>query len=93
MAKTLFGHDIPYVLPMHVGALDAELLPQLLKLYRDSGFTFVSLEDAEKDAFYRNDVDLSLPAGVDSLEGAIREKGLSLPGRAPLAVDGNAVCR
>lgn len=57
MARVLFGHDIPYVLLMHVGAFDARMLPRLLKLYKDEGFTFVTLQEAEKDPFYRVDVD------------------------------------
>jgi hypothetical protein len=39
MSKTLYGRDIPYVLLMHVGGLDARMLPRLLKLYRDKGFS------------------------------------------------------
>jgi peptidoglycan-N-acetylglucosamine deacetylase len=93
MAKALFGHDIPYVLLMHVGALDARLLPRLLKLYRGRGFSFVSLEDAEKDSFYRNDIDLSLPAAPDSLEEAMKLRNLPLPTRAAPSVDLNAICR
>src|SRR3990167_77284 len=38
MAKTLYGKDIPYVLLMHAGALDARLAPRLFQLYRDKGF-------------------------------------------------------
>jgi peptidoglycan-N-acetylglucosamine deacetylase len=93
MAKALFGHDIPYVLLMHVGAFDARMLPRLLKLYREKGFTFVTLQDAEKDPFYRVDVDLSSPAEPDSLEGAMHANGLPLPPRLHLSVDLNAVCR
>ena len=52
MSKALYGHDIPYVLLMHVGAFDARMLPRLLKLYRDKGFTFISIQDAENDPFY-----------------------------------------
>jgi peptidoglycan/xylan/chitin deacetylase (PgdA/CDA1 family) len=92
MSKTLYGRDIPYVLLMHVGALDARMLPRLLKLYRDRGFTFVRLEDAERDAFYRNDVDLSLPPAPDTLEEAMRAKKLSLPAVPPVAVDLNTIC-
>lgn len=93
MSKALFGHDIPYVLLMHVGALDAEMLPRLLKLYRDAGYSFITLQDAEKDPFYRSAVDLSLPAEPDSLEGAMHARGLPLPARAPLTVDVNSICR
>jgi peptidoglycan/xylan/chitin deacetylase (PgdA/CDA1 family) len=92
-AKALFGHDIPYVLLMHVGALDAKLLPRLLQLYRERGVTFVSLEDAEKDPFYRADIDLSLPASSDSLEQAMQARGLPLPSFPRADLDVNALCR
>lgn len=93
MSKALYGHDIPYVLLMHVGALDARLLPRLLQLYRERGVTFVSLEDAEKDPFYRNDIDLSLPANPDTLEQAMQARGLPLPARPHLDLDLNSICR
>ncbi len=93
MSQALYGRDIPYVLLMHVGALDARLLPRLLQLYRERGVTFVSLEDAEKDSFYKNDLDLSLPATPDTLEQAMHTRGLPLPPRPILDLDPNTVCR
>lgn len=93
MSKALFGRDIPYVLLMHVGALDARLLPRLLQLYRERGVTFISLEDAEKDPFYKNDLDLSLPATPDTLEQAMHARGLPLPTRPSLGLDPSTVCR
>jgi peptidoglycan/xylan/chitin deacetylase (PgdA/CDA1 family) len=93
MAKSLFGHDIPYVLLMHVGAFDARMLPRLLKLYRDKGFSFVTLEDAEKDPFYKVDMDPSLPPQPDSLEGAMQARGLPFPLRPKMSVDLNSLCR
>ncbi len=93
MARTLFGHDIPYVLLMHVGAFDARMLPRLLKLYRDKGFSFVTLEQAEQDPFYRVDLDPSLPSQPDMLEGAMQARGLTLPPPPKLSLDVNGVCR
>jgi peptidoglycan/xylan/chitin deacetylase (PgdA/CDA1 family) len=93
MSKALYGRDIPYVLLMHVGALDARMLPRLLKLYRDKGFTFISLQDAEKDPFYKNDLDLSLPPVPDTLEEAMRAHNLALPQRPAPTVDLNAICQ
>jgi peptidoglycan/xylan/chitin deacetylase (PgdA/CDA1 family) len=93
MSKTLYGRDIPYVLLMHVGALDARMLPRLLKLYRDKGITFIRLQDAEKDPFYKNDVDLSLPPIPDTLEEAMRAHNLPLPTRPAPTVDLNLICR
>ncbi|UWZ86612.1 polysaccharide deacetylase family protein [Occallatibacter riparius] len=93
MAKALFGHDIPYVLLMHVGAFDARMLPRLLKMYREKGFSFVTIEEAEKDPFYRSSLDPSLPAEPDSLEGAIAAKGLKMPERPKMSLDVNGMCK
>ena len=66
---------------MHIGAFDARMLPRLLRLYKSRGITFVSLEEAEKDPFYKYDVDPKLLPGPDTLEGAMAEKRLALPQR------------
>jgi peptidoglycan-N-acetylglucosamine deacetylase len=92
MSKALYGHDIPYVLLMHVGAFDARMLPRLLQLYRDKGFTFVTLDEAEKDTFYRSDLDPSLPQKTDSLEGAMQAPGIPLPPRPNTSLDVNSLC-
>jgi peptidoglycan/xylan/chitin deacetylase (PgdA/CDA1 family) len=60
VSKATWGREIPYVLLMHVGAMDAEVLPRLIDLYRKRGFIFVTLEEAEKDPAYASDLDLSL---------------------------------
>jgi peptidoglycan/xylan/chitin deacetylase (PgdA/CDA1 family) len=93
MSKALYGRDIPYVLLMHVGTLDARMLPRLLKLYRDKGFSFVSVQDAEKDPFYKNDLDLSLSPVPDTLEEAMHVRNLPLPPRPKPTEDLNAICR
>ena len=93
MSKALYGHDIPYVLLMHVGAFDARMLPRLLKLYRDRGFTFVTLQQAEQDPFYKNDLDLALPSRPDMLEQAMVDRQLSPPPHPKSSIDLNAICR
>jgi peptidoglycan/xylan/chitin deacetylase (PgdA/CDA1 family) len=93
MSKALYGHDIPYVLLMHVGAFDARMLPRLLNLYRGKGFTFITLEEAENDPFYASDIDPSLPQQPDTLEGAMNARGLPLPPRLTPSIDVNGLCR
>ncbi len=66
-AKAQVGRDIPYVLLMHVGAFDARMLPRLLALYRDMGFRFISLPEAERDPFFAAATDLSRPGPMPSL--------------------------
>ena len=93
MSQALYGRNIPYVLLMHVGAFDARMLPRLLKMYREKGFSFVTLEDAEKDTFYKSSVDPSLPYQPDSLEGAMAAQGLKMPERPKMTVDVGAMCK
>jgi len=78
---------------MHIGALDAEMLPRLLQLYKSRGFQFVPLAEAEADEFYRNSVDLRLPAGPDMLDSAMIDRGQPLPARISLAPLLDAICR
>jgi peptidoglycan-N-acetylglucosamine deacetylase len=93
LAKAAFGHEIPYVLLMHLGALDAELLPQLLAVYKSAGFRFVTLQQAEDDPFYANDLNLSLPGEPDTLEAAAKGKVSPWPKPAVLPPDLNTICR
>ena len=93
MSQKLYGRDIPYVLLMHIGAFDARLLRRLLRLYQSRGFTFVTLEAAEKDSFYKYDVDPKLLSGPDTLEGAMAEKQLALPGRKDYSAELEGVCK
>jgi peptidoglycan/xylan/chitin deacetylase (PgdA/CDA1 family) len=76
-AHKLFGRDIPYVLLMHVSAMSAHMMPQLLDLYRTAGFRFVSLPQAESDPAYRGFTDPRLPAPPSPQELA-KAKGVSL---------------
>jgi len=90
-AHLLYGRDIPYVLLMHVSAMSAHMMPQVIKMYRDAGFRFVSIAQAESDPAYRNDVDLSLPPRTPDLKLA-QEKGVTLPQMPDLQPKLNAMC-
>ena len=84
LSAALYGRDIPYVLLMHVGAFDAHMLPRLLAQYREMGFRFVTLADAERDPVYAAAVDLARPGPTPSLDAAARARGLPIsPVAAP----------
>lgn len=93
LSHTLYGRDIPYVLLMHVGAFDAEMLPRLLALYRSKRFEFVSLSEAERDEFYRSSVDPGLPAEPDMLEQVMKARGLALPEHTDFGAQLESICR
>jgi peptidoglycan/xylan/chitin deacetylase (PgdA/CDA1 family) len=77
-AHKLYGRDIPYVLLMHVSAMSAHMMPQVIRLYRASGFRLVSIEQAESDPAYRAYTDLALPPPPSSFDVA-KAKGITLP--------------
>jgi len=92
MSRALYGRDIPYVLLMHLGALDAKLMPQLLEMYRQKGFRFVTLEEASRDPYYRAELNPALPPSPQGLEGALMAKGMAVPA-APALPDFERMCR
>jgi peptidoglycan/xylan/chitin deacetylase (PgdA/CDA1 family) len=72
-SRAALGRDIPYVLLMHLGAFDARMLPRLLDQYRRDGATFITLDEAESDPFYRGDTVAPFardPVGLPSRPGA-----------------------
>lgn len=52
LAHKLYKRDIPYVLLMHVSAMSAQMMPDVIRLFRSAGFGFVSLKEAERDPAY-----------------------------------------
>ena len=67
-AHRLYGHDIPYVLLLHVTAFNAKMLPDLIAQLRERGFTFISLPGALSDPAYGIDPAIGYAGG-----GAVQE--------------------
>jgi len=91
MAKALYGRDIPYVLLMHLGAFDARMMPRLIALYREKGYRFVSIEEAERDAYYAPETNPALSPPPQGLNGAMAAKGLKEP-QAPALLPLETMC-
>jgi peptidoglycan/xylan/chitin deacetylase (PgdA/CDA1 family) len=79
LSKAVYGRDIPYVLLLHIGAFDARMLPRLIALYREEGFRFTTLPEAERDPAYASDLDPSRPPEPVGLVAKARAKGITLP--------------
>lgn len=58
--------NIAYVLLMHVGAFDARVMPKLLAQYRQQGFRFITLPEAERHYDDSVTPPLSIPPVEDS---------------------------
>jgi hypothetical protein len=71
--------------------MSAHMMPQVLKLYRDAGYRFVPLPEAQRDPAYRESVELSLPPPLSSWELAAR-KGVQLPKAEDYSAKLAAIC-
>lgn len=90
-AKALYGRDIPYVLLMHVSAMSAHMMPQVLRIYREAGFQFVSLPEAESDRAYSAYTNLSLPPPDPDWKAA-QQKGVTLHSAPDPSATLNRIC-
>lgn len=90
-AHALYGRDIPYVLLMHVSAMSAHMMPQVIRTYREAGFRFVTIQQAESDPVYRADIDLSLPGRIPDWKLA-QQKGVKLPQATDLTAKLDSMC-
>jgi peptidoglycan-N-acetylglucosamine deacetylase len=93
LSNSLYGHTIPFVLLMHIGAFDAWMFAQLLALYQRKGFRLVTLAAAQKDNFYASDMDLDLPPGPSNLTEAAALKHIPLPPHPKPVVSLDTICR
>ena len=53
-AKKLFDKEIKYILLLHINVMTADVLDELLTLYKNNGVTFIDLKTAVDDPVYKN---------------------------------------
>ena len=87
LAKIVYGRDIKHVLLLHVGGFETVMLPRLLELLKQRGFTLVTLPEAESDAAYQSDPDIVLQEGGTLLEQMMVAKQLPIPAHAPVPIN------
>jgi len=93
LSQKLYGHDIPYVLLLHVGAFDAHMLPRLIALFRERGFEFVTLPQAESDPAYAFDSNIGYPGGGTLQELVAKVKGVNFPDNTKPYKELDRMCR
>lgn len=81
-AKLIYGHEINYVLLMHLGAFSSTILPDALDLLQKKGFKLVTLEEAESDAAYADDPDVGLHDAGTFLDQWMQVKQIKYPEHA-----------
>jgi peptidoglycan/xylan/chitin deacetylase (PgdA/CDA1 family) len=93
IAQTLYHRDVPYVLLLHVGAFDARMLPDLIALFRQRGFIFVTLQQAMADPTYSFDPKVSSPDGNTFNEMVAQARKANIPYMTDRSKQLDAVCR
>jgi peptidoglycan/xylan/chitin deacetylase (PgdA/CDA1 family) len=93
LSQRLYGRDIPYVLLLHVGAFDARMLPELIGLFRERGFAFVTLPQAEADPAYSVDPKIAYPGGGLLMELVAAKRNVNLPNATEPEAQLEKMCR
>jgi hypothetical protein len=91
VSHKLYGRDIPYVLLMHVSAMSAHMMPEVLNAYRDAGYRFVSLAQAEADPAYSGYTKLDGPPPLSNAELA-KPRHVILPAPPDYSAQLSTIC-
>ena len=67
-SQALFHRQIPQVLLLHIGSIEAEMLPSLLAYLQQQGVKFISLSEALSDQAYTDEPRQPYPGGGDYFE-------------------------
>ncbi len=76
----VFGREIPQILLIHANAMNAELLPALLDMFRRRGYRFVTLDSALADPAYRSPEEYAGRNGFSWLHRWSKTKGMAAKG-------------
>jgi peptidoglycan/xylan/chitin deacetylase (PgdA/CDA1 family) len=82
-SRALFGREVKQILLVHANALNADAFGGIIKILRDRGYAFITLDEALKDDAYALPDGYFGPAGISWLHRwcfALGGKTLVLPG-------------
>jgi peptidoglycan/xylan/chitin deacetylase (PgdA/CDA1 family) len=75
-AVEVVGREIPQILLIHANQLNADLMPELLAMFRSRGYSFVSLDQALSDEAYRLPDDYVGSSGLSWISRWSKTKGM-----------------
>ena len=76
----VFGREIPQILLIHASAMNADLMPELLDMFRRRGYRFVTLSAALADAAYRSPDEYAGRNGFSWIHRWSKTKGMAPQG-------------
>jgi peptidoglycan/xylan/chitin deacetylase (PgdA/CDA1 family) len=93
LSQMLYHRDIPYVVMLHMGAIERLMLPQFFALLKQKGFTLTTLEKAESDPAYKDDPAMGSKFGGTMLEQVFLSRHMELPPYEKPLAKLSAMCR
>jgi peptidoglycan-N-acetylglucosamine deacetylase len=75
LSRKVLGRSVKHTLLLHVNALNAALLPDVIRMYRERGWKIVTPSAAFADPVYRRDPK-TVPAGESLVWSLAKEKGV-----------------
>lgn len=81
-AKLIYGHEINYVLLLHLGAFSSTILPEVFDLLARKNLKLVTLEEAESDPAYTSDPNAALNDAGTLLDQWMQLKQIKYPEHA-----------
>jgi peptidoglycan/xylan/chitin deacetylase (PgdA/CDA1 family) len=78
LSQALFKHPIKHILLLHIGAMDAEMLDELLTAYEKIGVKFIGLSAASKDPVYQIDPEVVGKRGSELTYQVMQSRKLTL---------------
>jgi hypothetical protein len=78
ISRGLFKRQVPQILLLHIGALDAEMIDSLLTEYEEVGVTYISLGDALRDEMYAINPNIAAQYGSEITYQIMRSRGVKL---------------
>ena len=79
LSRLIFGREIPQVLLVHIGAMNAKAMDRLLTAYEAHGVRFISLTEALKDDVYRIDPGWLSTHGENFLDQIMQARDIKYP--------------
>jgi hypothetical protein len=78
--KEVVGSEFPQILLIHASQLNADSMPDLLRMMRGRGYSFVSLEEALRHPAYQLEDGYTGPWGISWIHRWAKAKGLPSTG-------------
>ena len=76
-SREVVGREFPQILLIHASRLNADMMPDLLAMFRRRGYKFVSLEQALDDPAYRLPDEYAGPGGFSWIHRWSKTKGMA----------------